>query len=109
MNEFYGPFLAKLNDLRTEPYNKDQDINKLNEIKRDALYFLWQKEYMIFTIIYALITGRMLYETKKMRQSQTEPDVFITIQPMDRINTVSRPGSSPPKGEYKKELNLNPG
>jgi len=40
------------------------------------------------TILYALITGRMLYETKKMRESQTEPDVFITVQPMDRARFI---------------------
>lgn len=49
MNEFYGPFLAKLNDLRTELFNEVQDTNKLNEMKRDAQYFLWQREYMIST------------------------------------------------------------
>lgn len=42
----------------------------------------------ITTIVYALITGRMLYETKKMRESQTEPDVFITIQPMERARPL---------------------
>jgi len=30
----------------------------------------------------------MLYETKKMRESQTEPDVFITIQPMERARPL---------------------
>lgn len=32
------------------------------------------------TIAYALITSRMLYETKKLRVFQTEPHVFISIQ-----------------------------
>lgn len=40
------------------------------------------------TVVYAVITGRMLYETKKMRQSQTEPDVFITVQPMERARFI---------------------
>ena len=38
----------------------------------------------IVTIVYALITGRMLYETKKMREFQTEPHVFINIQHVER-------------------------
>jgi hypothetical protein len=40
------------------------------------------------TIIYAVITSRMLYETKKMRQSQTEPDVFITVQPQEGVRVI---------------------
>ncbi len=38
----------------------------------------------ITTIVYAWITRRMLNETKRMRESQTEPHVFINIQPMKR-------------------------
>jgi hypothetical protein len=38
----------------------------------------------ITTIVYAIITGRMLYQTKKMRESQTEPQVFINVQPAER-------------------------
>ena len=41
------------------------------------------------TIIYALITSRMLYETKKMRLSQTEPDVFITVQPPEYLGNAT--------------------
>jgi hypothetical protein len=40
------------------------------------------------TIIYALITSRMLYETKKVRLSQTEPDVFITVEPQERARFI---------------------
>jgi hypothetical protein len=38
----------------------------------------------ITTIVYAIITGRMLYQTKKMRESQNEPQVFINVQPAER-------------------------
>jgi hypothetical protein len=37
----------------------------------------------ITTLVYAIITGRMLYETKRMRESQTEPFVFINVQPAE--------------------------
>ena len=42
----------------------------------------------ITTIVYALITARMLRETKKMRESQTEPHVFINVQPMERARFI---------------------
>lgn len=42
----------------------------------------------ITTLIYAIITGRMLLETKRMRQSQTEPRVFINIQPDERAPSI---------------------
>ncbi|MGA2363777.1 MAG: hypothetical protein ABSG73_15155 [Candidatus Aminicenantales bacterium] len=56
-----------------------------------AINFLNQNSGAILaltTIIYALITSRMLYETKKMRQSQTEPDVFITVQPQEGARVI---------------------
>jgi hypothetical protein len=43
---------------------------------------------MITTIVYACITGRMLNETKKMRKSQTEPNVFITIEPVEQARSL---------------------
>ena len=42
----------------------------------------------ITTLVYALITGRMLYETKRMREFQTEPYVFISVQPMERARWI---------------------
>lgn len=40
------------------------------------------------TIIYAAITAWMLRETKKMREIQTEPDIFITVQPQERATFI---------------------
>ena len=40
------------------------------------------------TVVYAWITSRMLNETKKMRESQTEPFVFINVQPMERARPI---------------------
>ena len=42
----------------------------------------------ITTIVYAWITRRMLNETKRMRESQTEPHVFINVQPMERAKFI---------------------
>jgi hypothetical protein len=42
----------------------------------------------ITTIVYARITSRMLNETRKMRESQTEPHVFINVQPMERARFI---------------------
>lgn len=42
----------------------------------------------ITTIVYAWITRRMLNETKRMRESQTEPHVFINVQPMERAKSI---------------------
>jgi hypothetical protein len=43
---------------------------------------------MITTIIYAWITGRMLNETKRMRESQTEPIVFITVESIEGARSL---------------------
>jgi hypothetical protein len=42
----------------------------------------------IATIVYARITARMLRETEKMREAQTEPYVFINVQPMERARRI---------------------
>ena len=42
----------------------------------------------ITTIVYAWITRRMLNETKRMRESQTEPHVFVNVQPMERAKFI---------------------
>jgi len=34
----------------------------------------------VATIMYAVLTGKLVSETKKMRESQTEPNVFMSIQ-----------------------------
>jgi len=47
MNEFYGPFLEKLNTLRMELVKKPPITEKLNELSKDTQFFLWKKSYMI--------------------------------------------------------------
>ncbi len=42
----------------------------------------------VTTLVYAIITGRMLLETKRMRQSQTEPHVFITVRRAERTSIL---------------------
>ena len=42
----------------------------------------------ITTLVYAIITGRMLFETKRMRESQTEPFVFINVQPHEKERII---------------------
>ena len=43
----------------------------------------------IATIIYAILTWRLVSETKKMREAQTEPKISITIQPREEwINLI---------------------
>lgn len=42
----------------------------------------------ITTLVYAIITGRMLYETKRMRESHTEPYVFVNIQPLEKAQSI---------------------
>jgi len=64
----------------------------------------------ITTLVYAIITGRMLYETKIMRESQTEPHVFITVQPTERARfiknmVVQNIGPGP---AYKLEFKVEP-
>ena len=41
----------------------------------------------ITTIAYALITNRMLIETRRLRESQTEPNIFITVEPNERARS----------------------
>lgn len=42
----------------------------------------------ITTIVYARITARMLDETRKLRELQTEPNVFITVEPIERARSL---------------------
>jgi len=34
-------------------------------------------------VVYAILTWRLVSETRKMRETQTEPKIFITIQPRE--------------------------
>jgi len=43
----------------------------------------------ISTVVYAILTWRLVSETRKMREAQTEPKIFITIQPREEwINFI---------------------
>jgi hypothetical protein len=43
----------------------------------------------ISTVVYSILTGKLVSETTKMRQVQTEPKIEITIKPFDfAINIV---------------------
>lgn len=43
----------------------------------------------IATIVYAILTWRLVSETRKMRQAQTEPNISVTIQPREEwINLI---------------------
>ena len=46
INEFYAPFIKKLNDLRDELHSDTSETAKMNDLRNDARYFIWQKEYM---------------------------------------------------------------
>lgn len=61
INEFYGPFIEKLNDLRDELHREPPDMKKMNELKKDAQYFLWQKEYMVSQVTAKKIVKLMLH------------------------------------------------
>jgi len=43
----------------------------------------------IATIVYAILTWKLVSETRKMREAQTEPKVSVTIQPREEwINFI---------------------
>lgn len=43
----------------------------------------------VATIVYALLTWKLVSETRKMREAQTEPNIIITIQPSEEwINFI---------------------
>lgn len=47
INEFYQPFIVKLNNIKEELYNEQKDTKKMNEVRNDAQCFFWKKKYMI--------------------------------------------------------------
>jgi len=47
INEFYQPFIVKLNNIKEELYNEQRDTKKMNELRNDAQCFFWKKKYMI--------------------------------------------------------------
>lgn len=69
----------------------NQIINILNSVisflntNSGAFLVITTIIYASITGVYAFITRRMLKETKIMRESQTEPFVFINLQPLERV------------------------
>lgn len=54
-----------------------------------ALTVLFTAVVTISTVVYSILTGKLVSETTKMRQVQTEPKIEITIEPFDfAINIV---------------------
>src|SRR5471030_212282 len=48
-----------------------------------ALTVLFTAVVTISTVIYSVLTGKLVSETKRMRQIQTEPKIEVTIKPFD--------------------------
>lgn len=48
-----------------------------------AFLFLATTLYVLTTGVYVVLTNKMLRETIKMRESQTEPRIFINVQPVE--------------------------
>lgn len=46
INEFYAPFIKKINELEAELCRETSETAKMNDLRKDARYFIWQKEYM---------------------------------------------------------------
>lgn len=54
-----------------------------------ALTVLFTGVVTISTVVYSILTGKLVSETTKMRQVQTEPKIEVTIKPFDfAINIV---------------------
>jgi len=48
-----------------------------------ALTVLFTAVVTISTVVYSVLTGKLVSETKRMRQVQTEPKIEVTIKPFD--------------------------
>lgn len=63
----------------------------------------------IATMVYAVLTWRLVSETRKMRESQTEPNISITIQPREEwislIDMIIQNIGSGPAYNVKFEIN----
>lgn len=57
-------------------------LNFLNE-NSGALTVLFTAVVTISTVIYSVLTGKLVSETKRMRQVQTEPKIEVTIKSFD--------------------------
>jgi len=48
INEFYGPLIEKLNDIRTALHKDPIDSDNMNALRDEARRLLWNKGYMTF-------------------------------------------------------------
>lgn len=68
--------------------NTSEVLDFLNQ-NSGALTVLFTAVVTISTVVYSILTGKLVSETTKMRQVQTEPKIEITIKPCDfAINIV---------------------
>ncbi|MDU5425944.1 hypothetical protein ACRUMN_20555 [Kluyvera cryocrescens] len=68
--------------------NTSEVLNFLNQ-NSGALTVLFTAVVTISTVVYSILTGKLVSETTKMRQVQTEPKIEITIKPFEfAINIV---------------------
>lgn len=57
-------------------------VEFLNE-NNGAFAVIFSAVVAIATVVYAFLTWRLVSETRKMREAQTEPKVSVTIQPRE--------------------------
>ena len=63
-------------------------VEFLNE-NNGAFAVIFSAVVAIATVVYAFLTWRLVSETRKMREAQTEPKVSVTIQPREeRIKLI---------------------
>ena len=63
-------------------------VEFLNE-NSGAFAVIFSAAVAIATIVYAILTWKLVSETRKMREAQTEPKVSVTIQPREEwINLI---------------------
>lgn len=64
-------------------------LNFLNE-NSGALTVLFTGVVTISTVVYSILTGKLVSETTKMRQVQTEPKIEVTIKSFDNAINIVR-------------------
>lgn len=64
-------------------------LNFLNE-NSGALTVLFTAVVTISTVVYSILTGKLVSETTKMRQVQTEPKIEVTIKSFDNAINIVR-------------------
>lgn len=85
-------------------------ILKLLNQNIGVLTVIFSAVVTIATVVYAILTWKLVSETKKMREAQTEPKVFVMIQPREEwINwidlVIQNIGSGP---AYNMKFEIDP-